>query len=126
MKTFRVWDIEAKTYRRDCFLASGGELWFNDAGRLGSLEQSKFVIQFWTGLLDKSEVEIYEGDILNLRNWGYHSNEILGTSAIEWSEVIAAWSTREWLSFLEDREDFGKCLRRSEVIGNVYENPELL
>ena len=72
-----------------------------------------------TGLLDKNGTEIYEGDIIRLPQ--------RVTAAVSWSAYgdgeyvnrVQCWMTDE--GPLSD-------MRRStiEVIGNIYENPELL
>jgi uncharacterized phage protein (TIGR01671 family) len=73
-----------------------------------------------TGLNDKSGREIWEGDILRC--------SILGRlTTIAWAE---AYSGFQWCQTNADgdRVDFygGVSSETEEVVGNVYENPELL
>lgn len=65
----------------------------------------------YTGLKDKNGKEIYEGDII----FGQH--KIIG----DWKSRVYLLPTGVWFggARFEDVEDF-------EVIGNIYENPELL
>lgn len=77
----------------------------------------------YTGLKDKNGVEIYEGDILT-KNPRYKYKVIYRD---EWGKYVLQalfWSEKE------DRERpiylaIMQC-PRMEVIGNIYENPELL
>ena len=70
------------------------------------------LMQF-TGLLDKNGVEIYEGDLLK-----HHSSELL-------SEVIFNDGTF-WMKNIMWDNPLGRMNDQLEVIGNIYENPELL
>ena len=77
----------------------------------------KHLMQF-TGLFDKQGVEIYEGDIIK-----YDFNNL--NYRIEF--INAEFIARRFYENIEDlyptEFDFGK---ECEVLGNIYENPELL
>jgi len=78
------------------------------------------IIQY-TGLKDKNKKEIYEGDVVILYNWDEDCWDVLRT--VEFSEG----------SFMvTDIDNSGTCsiqmveLSECRIIGNIYENPELL
>ena len=103
---FRFWNTdEEKMYD------GGFELY--DMARIGGYIDNGLWLQF-TGLKDKNGKEIYEGDILE--------NPAYGKGKVEWSE-------RRWECYAEkDEYNRGEILTRHdiEIIGNIYENPELL
>ena len=73
----------------------------------------------YTGLKDKNNKEIYEGDILKLRD--NHGIQLVKYHD-EWSAFIVESQKDTSVGVLGlyfDKEDF-------EIIGNAYENPELL
>jgi uncharacterized phage protein (TIGR01671 family) len=69
----------------------------------------------YTGVIDRNGVEIYEGDIVNFDKveWGGDDN----IHVVTWDKTYGCWCFGGGsISDMEFRE----------VIGNIYENPELL
>ena len=103
------------------YLAIGGNTWgvWNQKDELLFADTEKNVeIMQYTGLKDKHGREIYEGDIVI--DWEYLS------------KYIVRWN-KEWCCFelqcikkISDTSIEITDLTTCKVIGNVYENPELL
>ncbi|SRR5258708_5764768 len=85
--------------------------------RKGELKKAIF-LQF-TGLKDKNVKEIYEGDLMQTPHNGYEPREIL--------EVVYDQDRFELHGVGENKNYITPLVNGDEVvIGNIYENPELL
>lgn len=116
---YRAWDKKEKKFVQDIFLAIDG--WYFQQSMDDYNEN--IVIQLFAELTDKSGVEIYEGDIVDVRmnkskNDAMDSN--IGIRDIAWQN--GGLFLRDYSNSLAWQcENFD-----IEVIGNIYENPELL
>lgn len=84
---------------------------------------TKFAWMQFTGLHDVNGKEIYEGDILSLRSQFNGNWSINGAAVIFSYEYVGGWVLAG-----RDNENLNIGTRQNhvEVIGNIYENPELL
>jgi uncharacterized phage protein (TIGR01671 family) len=103
---------------------------------LSSMEYDDFILMQYTGLKDKNGKEIYEGDIVERTRNKDLIGKIIFYPCYGWSAI---WKYKNPTN--EQRKDFfltctiadnefkeGKWIWKTEVevIGNIYENPELL
>lgn len=126
---FRAWNIPNKLMYKD---VQNGLLAENEKGQLilglslGKLSKDagSVVMQF-TGLKDKNEVEIYEGDIVTYkRSVGNWTGQFMTTThEIVFSDEVFAYVMKYGSSYIKLRKHWGY---EYEVIGNIYDNPNLL
>jgi len=77
---------------------------------------SYFKLMQFTGLLDKNGKEIYEGDIMK---WIRRS----ALASVYWDNELARWR----YDIGHESYDFDlECANTEEVIGNIYENKNLI
>jgi len=121
---FRAWDLQLKQYR------SVGTIQMSCSGTLFLLVPNgsgfdvekieDIILEQFTGLTDKNGKEIYDGDVLKVTiyedEWittvrDYYGTLIVDVEGCDWNTTA--------LSFLDDESE-------TEVIGNIYEHPNLL
>lgn len=78
-----------------------------------------------TGLKDKNGVEIFEGDIVSVRNHPFQKTELSGAGIEIDGDYLIGWSDHN-LTWLAGDLLLYQLKPYIEVIGNIYENPELL
>ena len=92
----------------------------------GIVPEDEYELMLFTGILDKNDIEIYEGDILkDTDNEIYYVDFIRGCFYLRTNYKSfhhLGWA--EWLPMCEI--DRLANPTEFEVIGNIYENPELL
>ena len=110
---FRAWYKKNKRWLPDNAIISFTK---ND----GFLRKNDIELSQLTGLLDKYKKEIYEKDILSNEDGSY-------TVVIDWCEESCGYA---YFKKVERKDNERLMINPSkltlEVIGNVFENPELL
>jgi len=94
-----------------------GAVWFENSGYVGNLGEHDIILLQFTGLLDRNNVEIWEGDIV-------HDHHILsaGKVCVVYYEAPGFRVKGDGGSWIMSRYN----PQGYEVIGNVYENSSLL
>lgn len=123
---FRAWDINNSCWVKNpteqffvnFYSNNGMPVFMFDSRGCEDLYSQGFRLQQFIGLKDKYGKEIYEGDIIRHKTYGY---SVVKTGVVRWIDNETRFTfdvigTNEKL--LIDEHD--------EVIGNIYENPELL
>lgn len=128
---FRSWDKNNETMEYEGYGDNSGDRSSSYYPRIElngyvcDESHDSFVLMQFTGLIDKNGEEIFEGDILKWKDKKYIK------AVVEWGEQAdqARWLVVENL----DVYDLSDLAHRNlverieaEVIGNIYENPDLV
>ena len=124
---YRAWDKRFSEFVEDFFVSEDGKIYkkSTDTGygiAISRETSDKVILMQSTGILDKNSQEIFEGDVVRqVRTQPTTENETI-TGVVTMLE--GAWlimnDCEQLASYLWSETD------ENEIIGNVYENPELL
>ena len=127
---FRAWDKRFSEFVEDFFVSEDGKIYKKSTdtgyGIAISRETSDEVILMQsTGLKDKNGQEIFEGDILIV------SDEHSWVEVVSYNQGKAMFVTEEINREFKVPETplydlFNTNIFKFEIVGNIYENPELL
>lgn len=119
---FRAWDTrEGRMFNVQTICPGIGATEDDRWGDKGHyIPDCRLELMQFTGLKDKNGKEIYEGDIVK-------RNNRVKTATPDWStkNYVVNWDKVEAKYMLNDETTWG-MIYELEVIGNQYENPELL
>lgn len=135
---FRAWDKE-----QNCMLSSKAtgliihfdgtvNAYDSEATLIGTEFINELEVMQYTGLKDKHGKEIYEGDVVKYTLKSYYNKTVTEMIPVTWGSYsdggeyvdnVECWMIR--YKSLSDICD-NKYNQSVEVIGNIYENPELL
>jgi uncharacterized phage protein (TIGR01671 family) len=121
---FRVWDKKYNSYSEEPYyrllLSKNGQVYNSENDEWHKID-GRYVIQQFTGLTDKNGKEIYEGDIVESEKWVSIGKYERCIGIIEYQycsftiDCIKEWSGSNAV-----------LNGNATVIGNIYENPNLL
>ena len=119
---YRAWDSVEKKFVEHFFITDNGlicnmEKPTSDSKLLIPIEKSELTLMQSTGLVDKNGKEIFEGDILGTKDG-------LLNGVIEYRSDLGMWTNN--LIRYNNFERLCNVATSREIIGNVYENRELL
>ena len=131
---FRAFDDRYKKMVMIDEILSRGNLLINGNGGLflGTYRDNGDWVEFdlmqCTGLKDKNGVEIYEGDIVKMADQYSVSYDSFWVGKVVYDAPMFAVIVSKYGEELFLMPSIGTfdCTKQYEVIGNIYENPELL
>jgi uncharacterized phage protein (TIGR01671 family) len=131
---FRAWDLKSKSFYKPTYEAYNGKL--HDISitlngfvmertlevNASMLNSDNYILMQFTGLTDKNGVEIYEGDILGDFGKTHPCKEYV--SNVVFNQKKGQWYLEK--SWIGGQRFLAKWNKKMKVIGNIYENQELL
>ena len=121
----------------DCFMVSNGNGFIVYDENKNALKNNEFKLMQFTGFKDFDEKEIYEGDILEYIS--YMRDENKRKEIVGFDEKCGGWYVHKQADTLSDvlfkqhneewqlKQNYKPSIKHKvRVIGNIYENPELL
>lgn len=119
---FRAWDITGKTMSDVVSIDLGAKARVRVP--LQFLCDGEFELMQFTGLLDKNGKEIYEGDVVKFQmkrtKFVDHPVMVATTEETAIYQGAVKWGEFGWRPFADG------VIKELEIIGNIYENPELV
>lgn len=117
---FRAWDEDGFMFTPDRISWSGEDAIVWGAGDTFGINGSTVELMQFTGLIDKNGVDVYEGDIVRCKSKNY--DDIIEGEVYWCNTGYWAYDKTSGFDYILGMHGDGWI----EVLGNVYENKELL
>ena len=134
---FRVWDNQEKVYlnKKDMAIDNLGNIFVfevcddNDADLwhvriLSDPDNERYILEENTELTDKNGRDIYEGDIVSVRDSPVDTEDEKGVCFVAWSSVLAGFILKGSDAYKFDEQLLSDL--KLIVIGNIHEDYDLL
>ena len=124
---FRLLDKKENkvVYTRDVIINIHGDIFEYDFEKQNYVETNNYNILQYTGLKDKNGKKIYEGDILRyISKWLDHPRDFI----VKFKDGFFGQEEINRFGYIEEGHEIDIWIdwEELEIIGNIYENPELL
>lgn len=121
---YRAWDSVEKKFVEHFFITDNGlicnmEKPTSDSKLLIPIEKSELILMQSTGLVDKNGKEVFVGDIIKCTRGCLHEVYIE-------KEYGGTYCGGMPAVYLKDLREGYAWTEHEEIMGNIYENPELL
>jgi len=116
---YRAWDESDEQFISGFVVTENGDVYVNDDPEMRLVDA---ILMQYTGLKDKNGFEIYEGDIVK------HDDFSVGFVVSDQPKrnSIIKWDKNNGRYYAEGMVITGGYIRNGKVVGNIYENLELL
>jgi len=126
---FRIWDkdsgyfIKVSDTNKHYLSLNGDIIIIDEMGFIYETDKENYIINKYTGLKDKNGTEIYEGDILRYRF--PYDRRLKHVSPVKFIETEASFGLKD---IYGNEIPLYRITANNyfEVVGNIYENRELL
>ena len=113
---FRVWDVKQNRWLDN---ESIEKLHYNY-----NYSEENLIFQQYIGMNDKNGKDIYEGDIVRYKVKYYFDKEYNRIDIVNF--IMGEFTPIPKNHIVEDDDFYSVYISDYEVIGNIYENPELI
>lgn len=117
---FRAWDggSLSRMYSPEEVMVGNGDIWIIDEDSVAGewLVNNDLVLMQSSGMTDKNGKEIFDGDVLR-------SIDGMLNGVVKYNSKLGMWTND--LLLINTFEELWSIADSREIIGNIYENPEL-